>query len=155
MMEPWKDPVSERRRLVLWFDVHPIIDHFTVSFAASAFVLSLVVLVLPGFHPRTVRDILLGFAAALPVAVAGSFLSGLLDARVRFRRTSTPVLNRKKVLGAALFAFSAGAAAVVIFVGAYVEWARTADALLLAAAVAVSVSLGRLGQGLLPAIFPG
>ena len=155
MMDPWKDPVSERRRLVLWLDVHPIIDHFTVSFAASAFVLSLVVLVLPGFHPQTVRDILLGLTAALPVAVVGSFASGLLDARVRFRRTSTPVLNRKKVLGAALFAFSAGAAAVVILVGPYADWARVTDAVLLAAGVAVSVSLGRLGQGLLPAIFPG
>jgi hypothetical protein len=42
MMDPWKDPVSEQRRMFLWLDVHPIVDHFSVSFAASAFVLSLV-----------------------------------------------------------------------------------------------------------------
>jgi hypothetical protein len=155
MMEPWKDPVSAGRRLVLWLDLHPIIDHFTVSFAASAFALSLVVLVLPDFHQKTVRDIILGFSGVLPVSVAASFLSGLLDARVRFRRTGTPLLNRKKVLGAALFVFSAAAAAIVIFVGPYEGWARPVDAALLGAAVTASVSLGRLGQGLLPAIFPG
>ncbi len=148
-------PGVPRRRLVLWLDLHPIIDHFTVSFAASAFVLSLVVLVLPEFHPQTVRDIILGFGGVLPVAVAASFLTGLLDARVRFRRTGTPVLNRKKALGAALFVVSAAAAGIVLFAGPYTGWARGVDALLLAAAVTFSVSLGRLGQGLLPAIFPG
>ena len=45
MMEAWKDPVSDRRRLYLWLDVHPIVAHFTVAFSASAFVLSLVVLI--------------------------------------------------------------------------------------------------------------
>jgi len=155
MMEPWNDPVSDRRRLMLWFDIHPIIDHFTVSFAASAFVLSLVVLVLPEFHPQTVRDILLGFTTVLPLSVIGSFLSGLLDARVRFRKTGTPVLNRKKLLGLVLFLVSAAAGSVVIFVGPYEPWARPVDAALLAAGVSIAVSLGRLGQGLLQAIFPG
>ena len=155
LMEPWKDPVSAPRRRVLWLDLHPIVDHFTISFTASAFVLSLVILVLPGFYEQTVTDIIRGFLGVLPFAVIASFLTGLLDARVRFRRTTTPMLNRKKVLGLALFLAGAGAGALAFAVGPFVPWVRAVDAVLLAAAVTVAVRLGRLGQGLLQAIFPG
>jgi peptidoglycan/LPS O-acetylase OafA/YrhL len=155
MMDPWKDPVSERRRLFLWLDVHPIVDHFSVSFAASAFVLALVVLILPDFFPETLTDIFRGFVGVLPLAVIVSFVTGIFDARVRFRRSSTPVLIRKKLLGLAFFVFSVFAAAVVFFVGPYVPWARLVDAIVLSAGVVCAVRLGRLGQGLLQAIFPG
>jgi uncharacterized membrane protein len=155
LMEPWKDPVSPRRRLMLWFDLHPIVDHFTVAFVASAFVLSLVILVAPAFEAATVGAIILGFTGVLPLAVIGSFLTGLFDARVRFRKTGTPMLNRKKLLGLSLFLLSAAAAGIVIFVGPQAPWVRFVDPLLLAAGVVIAVSLGRLGQGLLQAIFPG
>src|SRR5271157_5180535 len=93
LMEPWKDPVSDRRRLFLWLDVHPIVDHFTVSFSASAFVLSLMVLVLPNLFRQTVTDIMRGFLGVLPLAVIASFVTGIFDARVRFRKSTTPMLN--------------------------------------------------------------
>jgi peptidoglycan/LPS O-acetylase OafA/YrhL len=155
MMEPWKDPVSERRRLFLWLDVHPIVDHFSVSFVASAFVLSLVALILPYFHPDTLTDIFRGFVGVLPLAVVASFVTGIFDARVRFRRSTTPVLNSKKLYGAALFACSLAVVAIAFIVGPHVPWARAADAILLSAGVVIAVRLGRLGQGLLQAIFPG
>jgi hypothetical protein len=155
LMDPWKDPVSDRRRLFLWLDVHPIVDHFSVSFTASAFVLSLVVLILPGFYPETLTDIFRGFVGVLPLAVIASFVTGLFDARLRFRRTTTPVLSSKKLYGSVLFLCSAGAAAITFLVGPYVPWARVADAIILSIGVVVAVRLGRLGQGLLQAIFPG
>ena len=155
MMEAWKDPVSDRRRLYLWLDVHPIVDHFTVAFSASAFVLSLVVLVLPDVFPQTVTDIMRGFLGVLPFAVIGSFFTGIFDARVRFRKSTTPMLNSKKLYGLALFLLRTAAAAIVFTVGPYAPWARSVDALLLAAGVVCAVRLGRIGQGLLQAIFPG
>lgn len=155
LMEPWKDPVSERRRMFLWLDVHPIVDHFSVSFSASAFVLSLVVLFLPGLFRQTVTDVMRGFVGVLPFAVAASFVTGIFDARVRFRKSTTPMLNSKKLYGLALFLLSAAAAAIVFTVGPYVPWARAADAVILAAGVVCAVRLGRIGQGLLQAIFPG
>ncbi|MGO9307655.1 MAG: rubredoxin-like domain-containing protein [Spirochaetia bacterium] len=155
LMEPWKDPVSEQRRLLLWLDVHPIVDHFSVSFSASAFVLSLVALILPGFYPDTLTAIISGFLGVLPLAVIASFVTGIFDARVRFRRSSTPILSRKKIYGLAFFLFSTAAAVIVFTVGPYVPWARAADAIALSAGVVCAVRLGRIGQGLLPAIFPG
>jgi hypothetical protein len=155
MMEAWKDPVSEKRRLFLWLDVHPIVDHFSVSFSASAFVLSLVALILPDFSPDTLTDIIRGFLGVLPLAVIASFVTGILDARVRFRRSSTPVLVRKMLYGCAFFLLSSAAAAIVFLAGPYLRWARVVDAIILAAGVVCAVRLGRIGQGLLQAIFPG
>jgi hypothetical protein len=155
LMDPWKDPVSEKRRLFLWLDVHPIVDHFSVSFSASAFVLSLVALVLPDFNSGTLTAILRGFLGVLPLAIIASFVTGIFDARVRFRRSSTPVLTRKKWYGLAFFLFSAAAAVIAFVVGPYTAWARVVDAVVLAAGVVCAVRLGRIGQGLLQAIFPG
>jgi peptidoglycan/LPS O-acetylase OafA/YrhL/ribosomal protein L37E len=155
MMDPWKDPVSQRRRLFLWLDIHPIVDHFSVSFAASAFVLALVALILPDFHPDTLTDIFRGFVGVLPLAVIASFVTGIFDARVRFRRSTTPVLSSKKLYGLAFFLCSLAVAGVAFFVGPYVPWARLVDAIVLSAGVVCAVRLGRLGQGLLQAIFPG
>jgi hypothetical protein len=155
LMDPWKDPVSEKRRQFLWLDMHPIIDHFSVSFSAAAFVLALIALVLPEFHPDTLTNILRGFLGVLPLAVIASFVSGIFDARVRFRRSSTPVLTRKKWYGLAFFLFSASAAAIVFVAGPYAPWARGVDAVMLGAGVVCAVRLGRIGQGLLQAIFPG
>ena len=155
MMEAWKDPVSERRRMFLWLDLHPIVDHFSVGFSASAFVLSLIVLAVPDLYPRTVSDILRGFLGVLPLAVIASFLTGIFDARVRFRKSTTPMLNSKKLYGLALFLLSTGAAVIAFTAGPYTAWARPVDAVLLAVGVVCAVRLGRIGQGLLQAIFPG
>jgi uncharacterized membrane protein len=155
MMESWKDPVSDRRRLYLWLDVHPIVDHFSISFSAAAFVLSLVVLFFPDLFRQTVTDIIRGFLGVLPLAVAASFFTGIFDARVRFRKSTTPMLNSKKLYGLALFLLSTAAAAIAFTVGPYTPWARLVDAVLLAAGVVCAVRLGRIGQGLLQAIFPG
>jgi uncharacterized membrane protein len=155
MMESWKDPVSEKRRLILRFDIHPIVDHFSVSFAASALVLALFVLAFPSLFQDQVTAILKGFTGVLPLAVIGSFLTGLVDAKVRFRRTNTPVLSSKKLIGAVFFVCSAAALFLVYAVGPYVVWVRIVDVGLLGVGVLCAVRLGRIGQGLLQAIFPG
>ena len=155
MMEEWKDPVSASRRRVLRLDLHPIIDHFTVAFLATGFVLSVVMIAAPDLFPRVTTDLLLVLLGALPLAVIASFLSGLLDARVRFRRTGTPALTNKKLLGIAVFVISLAAAGLALFVGPAVPWARGAIALVLAAGVVCTGALGRIGASLLHAMFPG
>ena len=155
MMEAWKDPVSDRRRMILGLDIHPIILHFSISFCASAFVLALVALVLPALYPEQVAGILKAFLGVLPLAVIASFLSGLLDGKVRFRRTNTPALSRKKLLGGSFFVLTVAAAALAFVVGPYIAWVRGVNVVLLAAGVLCSGSLARLGKGLLHSAFPG
>jgi uncharacterized membrane protein len=155
MMEPWKDPVSEKRRLLLSFDIHPIVVHFSVSFVASAFVLALFVLIFPMLFRETVTGILSAVVGVLPLAVIASFLTGLFDGKIRFRRTTTPLLKRKQLLGLVFFVASAAAALLIYIVGPYESWVRLVDAVLLAGGVACAAGLGRIGSGLLPALFPG
>ncbi len=71
----------------------------------------------------------------LPLAVIASFLTGLFDGKVRFRRTSAPLFTRKKLLGGAFFVLSAAAAALALVVGPYVAWVRVVNVVLLAAGV--------------------
>ena len=82
-MEPWKDPVARGRRALLRLDLHPIVDHFSISFAASAFVLSLFVLVLPDLFRQTVTGLLRGLVGVLPLAVLASFVTGLFDGKAQ------------------------------------------------------------------------
>ena len=155
MFEAWADPVSERRRILLGFDAHPIIDHFTISFAASAFVLSLFVFIFPQVFRQTLTGIVRGLIIVLPFAVISSFLSGLFDGKVRFRRTNTPLLTRKKVLGGLFFLFSAAVAVLTFAVGPFETWVRALNAALLAGCVGCAAALGRIGGTLLTAMFPG
>jgi hypothetical protein len=155
MMEPWKDPVARGRRAFLKLDLHPIILHFTISFAASAFVMALFVLVFPGLFRQGATAFLRGLVGVLPLAVIAAFVSGLFDGKVRFRRTTTPLLTRKKLLGAAFFLLSLAAALLTFLVGPYVVWVRVVDLLLLGAGLGCALLLGRIGGGLLEAAFPG
>jgi hypothetical protein len=155
MMESWKDPVSDHRRMLLWLDIHPVIDHFSVSFAACAFVLALFVLLFPQLFRETATGIMRGFVGVLPVAVLASFITGLFDGKVRFRRTTTPMLKKKQAVGIVFFVATAAAAVLMYAVGPYVTWVRTVNVVLLAGGVVCAAGLGRIGRGLLSASFPG
>ena len=155
MMEPWKDPVSERRRFLLGWDLHPIIDHFSVCYAASAFVVALFVLAFPDIFRQTATGVMRAFIGVLPIAVLATYLSGLFDGKVRFRRTTAPILRTKKLVGA-LFFVAAGAAAVITFTaGPFETWVRISVVVLEAAGVVCATILGRIGKNLLHALFPG
>ena len=107
MMEPYTDPLSEKRRRILSLDIHPIIDHFSQSFAFSALVLSVAGLFIRGPFVPYVFHTLVTVAVFTPLVVLFSFVSGLLDGKIRFRRVTTPVLKKKIVLGALFFVSSA------------------------------------------------
>ena len=155
MMEPYTDPVSQRRRYLLGFDLHPVIDHFSVCYATSALAVALFVLIFPEIFRLTATGVMRAFIGVLPLAVIASFLSGLFDGKVRFRRTTAPVLRTKKVVGALFFLFAAAAAVVTFAAGPFETWVRVLVVLLEAGGVACTFVPGRIGKGLLHALFPG
>jgi uncharacterized membrane protein len=155
MLEPWADPVSEKRRRLLGFDIHPILVHFPVAFTVSALAVCLFSLVFPEVFRLGMTALLRALLAALPIVTAAAFCAGLLDGKVRFRRVTTPLLRRKILLGGILFLSVLAAALLTFLVGPYVPWVRIADALLLAAGLAAASGLGLIGSKLVSALFPG
>ncbi len=154
-MLPYTDPVSEKRRRILVLDIHPVIDHFSVGFSTFTLALAVAVLFIQGVIGRYVLDTLVTVSVLLPLAVLFSFLSGLVDGKVRFRRVTTPVLTKKIFLGTFFFVFS------VIMMALALQPQFSSGGLLKIyiilniGAFICSFFLGLLGRGLLGAELPG
>ncbi len=154
-MLPYTDPVSPKRRRILALDIHPVIDHFSVGFSTFTLALAVAALFITGSLGGYVADTLVTVSVLLPIAVLFSFLSGLVDGKVRFRRVTTPVLVKKIVLGVLFFVFSVSMAVLALQAG-FVEGALLKVFIVLnIGAFVCSFFLGRLGSGLLGAEFPG
>ncbi len=155
MFEPFADPVSARRRWILSLHIHPIVVHFTVSFTASALAASLFLLLFPGVLSRAVTAGLQLVAAFLPLVLIVSYITGIYDARVRFRRARSRHLRQKMVFGLTLFCLSTAAAALLFAAGPFAMWVRAVDAALMAACTVFAFFQGRIGGHLMEALFPG
>lgn len=150
MFEPYTDKVSESRRKILKLDLHPILVHFVQAFSATIPVLCLISLSGMPWAQVQAAEAVTVLAVALPFAVVLSFLAGMLDGKVRFRRVTTPLLKTKMVLGAVLFLLSCGTMAVALL--------HPSPAVILALsapAAACASYLGLLGVRMINSAFPG
>jgi rubredoxin/uncharacterized membrane protein len=155
MFEPFTDPVSARRRWILELHVHPIVVHFTVAFTVSAFAGLVFVLAFPGIFRQTMTAGLRLAVALLPPVLIVSYITGIYDARVRYRKARSAYLRQKQAIGVIFFCLSAAAAALLFAVGPYVAWVRAVDAALLACCTACAFLQGRVGGHLMESLFPG
>jgi hypothetical protein len=155
MFEPYVERMSPSRKRILQLDLHPILVHFTQAFTATIPVLCLLALVGPArIQPQLLSTIAV-LGVALPVVVLWTFLAGLLDGKIRFRRVTTPLLKRKLLFGAALFLFSCGILLAIVL-RRQMDTIAIADVLALSLpAVGCSSYLGLLGVRLSNSAFPG
>lgn len=151
MFVPHDERISDRRKLLLALDLHPILVHFTQAYTATILVLSLLaLLVKPGWLEKAVTVVtVLGYA--LPVTVVAVFAAGLFDGKVRFRKIMTPLLVKKMILGVVLFALTCGVFVCVLCHPLPLAFI----AVLSAAAMGCSSILGIWGVSLLNSRFPG
>jgi hypothetical protein len=154
-MLPYTDPVSPKRRRILALDIHPIIDHFPVAFSVSTLVLAFAGLFLRGRPGAYLFDTLITVSLFTPLTVLLSFVSGLMDAKIRFRRVTTPILIRKITLGASFFVLASLMLVLALRPG-FPEGGLLVPYLLLnAGAFVCAFFLGLWGKGLLQAELPG
>lgn len=155
MFMPHDEKISQERKFLLSLDIHPVIVHFPQAFIGTILLLSLAGLVIKGpllsFFEATIRTL----GVFMPVVVAGAFLSGVFDAKTRFRKVKTPLLIRKMLLGSLLFLISCGIAAVSIYIPLNSPSLYLMVIGLTLPAVGCATLLGLIGTGLLTARFPG
>jgi len=87
---------------------------------------------------------------ALPFAVLLSFLAGLLDGKIRFRKVTTPLLKAKIIFGTIMFLLACAIALAAAFHPSVILIMA-----LSAPAVGCATCLGLLGVRLLNSAFPG
>jgi hypothetical protein len=105
---PFEHKASEKRRMFLKLDVHPVAVHFTISYTAVVamlYIISIFSSTLLGIPIQDTRDLQIFF---LPILIIGGGITGVIDGKVRFRKIDTPYLKRKIVLGSVLFVLSVG-----------------------------------------------
>jgi len=111
----YKYNLSGRRRIIMSMGIHSAILHITM--AASLLIPLFIALSFFTSFNLSIRFI---FAAeilvyTLPVAVAASFVSGIISGYNRFKKTGTPALRRKMILGSALIVITCAMPCNVLF----------------------------------------
>ena len=153
--EPYDDKVKEGRRRLIDLHIHPVIVHAPQAFALALLVLAFCVALLAGEAKTMFTNTARVLGVALPITVVAAFLSGLFDAKLRFRRTNTPALQRKKLFGILFFVASLGVAYFALWSPLDSLWAYLLFGLCSALSLAFGSILGLLGTPLLVAKFPG
>ena len=154
--EPYTDPMAERRRKILNLHLHPIAVHFPTTFAVASFVFLLATL----FFSEPGRTLLVSTTRILvlfiPLLVIVTFLAGLVDGRIRFRKITNSQILKRKILYAVLLFFVSLALALIIWIFGFNSLVTTLISILLGAiAVFLSYLLGLMGMSITGAAFPG
>lgn len=143
---PDTERLSPWRRAVLDIHIHPIIVHFPQAFTLFLLVLSNIAL----FSRDPLHDnmvlVVRYLAVPLPFFVAGAFISGMFDAKVRLKRLVTPLLYSKIVAGSIFFIASLLAAYLAIVLKEFHHALFFAMDGLFILAFVCSVVVGKIGS---------
>ncbi|HUX41042.1 MAG TPA: hypothetical protein VMV83_07765 [Rectinemataceae bacterium] len=153
--EPYDDKVSEKRRRLLDLHIHPVIVHAPQAFALALVVLAIIIAFSVDGFRTLVTDTARSLGVALPLTVLAAFVSGQADAKLRFRKTTTPILLRKKRYASLFFVFSLLVAWMALMSPLDNLLTVAIFGLLSAASLGCGAMLGILGTPLLVAKFPG
>lgn len=151
--EPYKDTVSAERRFILNLHLHPIIVHFPQAFSVLIPFLIIGTIIIDGGWGERFQYTLDILSLLLPLSTIAAIATGLIDAKMRFKKYSTPYIRIKIIAGSALFVLSSSLAGFL--------WgppSGVSDAVILGISimcVICNVILGMTGGKLMEAILPG
>jgi uncharacterized membrane protein len=154
VFEPYKENISRKRGLILNLHMHPIAVHFP-----QAFVVVLIPFIVFGVVLGQIygHDILIAarvLSLLLPIFSLLAVVTGLIDAKVRFKKLNTPAL-KTKILFAGLFFILSCVIAVIVFLFGFQANAAAAVIILLLLCVGCQIVLGHIGSKLLGARLGG
>jgi len=154
--EPYVERISEKRLKLMKMDIHPIVVHMPQAFAALLVLLSIILLITgTGIAHTLMHDTAVVLALILPFTVLAAFCAGIFDAKLRFRRVTTPILKRKMLAGISFFVCAAAAAVLVLIAGIDGTFPLVIFLVLQVMGLGFGAVLGLMGSTLLNAAFPG
>ena len=155
MFEPYKDPLSEKRRRALDIHLHPVMVHFPQASAFALPALALLALFTPPAISSPLVDTIKVISFFLPLLIIVAFLTGIFDGKIRFKKITTPFLKIKMIIGGFFLILSL--ALIVVAFSHRFPSSPAMEAFLVLALLAAGcgMALGFIGGKLLTAKFPG
>jgi len=139
--------ISPSRKKILGLNVHPMIVNFP---NAISFLIPVSIIIASNFL-ATIRGDFMATARVLaflfPATVLLAFFSGILDAKTRFGKLSTPYIKRKIILGIVLYILST-VIALLVFQYGYSSKTQPVILILCGLSIACEVMLASVGKSL-------
>ena len=148
VFEEYEERISQKRKLILGLDLHPIAVHFPQALATLSAVFLAVGLLLEGSLAAELLSAARLLLILLPFSVLVAIIVGILDGKTRFRRLKTPLLVRKMILAVILLVLSVIVCALVLRSELKTETAGVVLVLLLGC-IGCEIGLGKTGVRLI------
>jgi len=152
--QPYVDEISAKRRKVLNLHLHNIVVHFPQAFSILMLFLIFMAFFIRGSLQSEFMTAAKILSIFLPLSVLASILSGVLDGKNRFKRTDTPILKKKLIVGIIFLVFSIVVLLILNFSNLLLPWRLVVFALTALCALS-SLFLGYNGGRLAGLEVPG
>jgi hypothetical protein len=152
--EPYKLTISEKRRKMMDLHIHPIMIHFPQAFGILGLILMLLIPFISGSLKTTLTDAAKVILTILPFTVVVGFISGIYDAKLRFKKVTTPILRKKMILGSGFIIFSI-VCAIFIQSSEITNTVIAIEVIFLLFCNICATGLGKMGASLLDSKLPG
>ncbi len=95
VFEPYRERVSRNRLMMLNFDLHPIAIHLSQSFVIAIPIITMLVILFPGFQTEILKSVLVFSVFLFPLTLVLAIITGIIDGLTRFKTLATPLLRCK------------------------------------------------------------
>ncbi|HEY9160086.1 MAG TPA: rubrerythrin [Desulfomonilia bacterium] len=154
VFEPYKENISPKRAFILNLHMHPIAVHFPQAFVVVLIPFIILGIILGQIFGRNFLISARVLSLLLPVFSLPAILTGLIDAKVRFKKLTTPALKTKMIFAGLFFVITC-AIAVIVFLFGFQANAAAAVIILLILCLGCQIVLGHIGSKLFSARLGG
>jgi hypothetical protein len=117
VFKPFQDEISSKRRCLLNLHLHQVVVHFPQALSVVIFFLFLFSLVVSHPLKRALQLSVWVMMGLLPFSVLAAMFSGMLDAKIRFKRLKGALLKAKMMV-AGIFLVSSVTMALLVLLNA-------------------------------------
>jgi len=150
----FKYNISEKRQQVLSLHLHPISVHFPEAIAVFLAGFICLAFITSGTISEDLVIVNKTLAIIFPITIIVAFISGIYDAKVRFKKLSPPYIKIKIYLGIALFVSSI-LTLILIQSSSYSTAVKAILVVLAFVNLGLSAILGKIGGTLIDSKMPG